>query len=109
MHLTCLLVFITISIGVLGDQDDQDRPRVAWVPIETRNISEVVGKALEGSEERLVRIGKMLSDSYDKMARDTEEGQAKIRQLEEGNNSSINFNPTSTVILCFLSLGIIYL
>ncbi|KIH51745.1 hypothetical protein ANCDUO_18162, partial [Ancylostoma duodenale] len=38
-----------------------DRPRVAWVPIESRNISEVVSKALEGSEERLVRIGKMLS------------------------------------------------
>ncbi|KAE9414506.1 hypothetical protein Angca_000827, partial [Angiostrongylus cantonensis] len=64
-----------------------DRSKVAWVPIETRNISEVVSKILEGNEERLVRIGKMLTESYEKMARDTEEGQAKIRQLE-GNGST---------------------
>ncbi|KAJ1347001.1 hypothetical protein KIN20_001934 [Parelaphostrongylus tenuis] len=70
-----------------GNGDRTDRPKVAWVPIETRNISEVVSKILEGNEERLVRIGKMLTESYEKMARDTEEGQAKIRQLEE--NSSI--------------------
>ncbi|EYB87107.1 hypothetical protein Y032_0268g790 [Ancylostoma ceylanicum] len=60
MHTICLLAFVTIVVVVRADQD---RPRVAWVPIESRNISEVVSKALEGSEERLVRIGKMLSVS----------------------------------------------
>ncbi|XGW35501.1 hypothetical protein V3C99_019043 [Haemonchus contortus] len=85
MQITSLLILMTVSVVVYSDHD---RPRVAWVPIETRNISEVVGKALEGSEERLVRIGKMLTESYDKMARDTEEGEAKIRELEELSSSS---------------------
>ncbi|EYB87108.1 hypothetical protein Y032_0268g790 [Ancylostoma ceylanicum] len=105
MHTICLLAFVTIVVVVRADQD---RPRVAWVPIESRNISEVVSKALEGSEERLVRIGKMLSDSYDKMARDTEEGQAKIRQLED-SNTSVGATVISTVIMSLLSLGFVHL
>ncbi|CAJ0608820.1 unnamed protein product [Cylicocyclus nassatus] len=105
MHPVCLLAFATIVVVIRADQD---RPRVAWVPIETRNISDVVSKALEGSEERLVRIGKMLSDSYDKMARDSEEGQQKIRQLET-TSISPEVTTVTTLLMSILSLGTIYL
>lgn len=98
MHTTLLLLLATASVLMHANQD---RPRVAWVPIETRNISELVGKALEGSEERLVRIGKMLTESYDKITRDTEEGEAKIRQLEETNASSPQLTAMTTITMAF--------
>ncbi|KAK5964205.1 hypothetical protein GCK32_003518 [Trichostrongylus colubriformis] len=104
MKITPLLMLATASVVIYANHD---RPRVAWVPIESRNISEVVGKALEGSEERLVRIGKMLTESYDKMARDTEEGEAKIRELEEFSSSSI-VTPMITAIMISI-LGYFYL
>ncbi|KHJ99484.1 hypothetical protein OESDEN_00520 [Oesophagostomum dentatum] len=108
MRIAYQAAFVAVWAITQAEQNP-DRPKVAWVPIETRNISEAVTKALEGSEERLVRIGKMLSDSYDKMARDSEEGQQKIRQLEETSNLSLETKGFSASVMSLLSLAFVYL
>ncbi|CAD6190508.1 unnamed protein product [Caenorhabditis auriculariae] len=103
-----LLVISSLLASEEVEEEDEEKPHVAWVPIVKRdkNISAAIGESLtEVEEEKLERIGKMLAESYDKMDRDANEGETKIKEKIIGkatNASPVHFVSFFSVFSCIL-------
>ncbi|CAI4233106.1 unnamed protein product [Auanema sp. JU1783] len=92
-----LLLLTTCSLVVANESYENDSenfpPKVAWVPIVQRNMTETINKALEGNEDKIARISKMLEKSYEQISHDIAEGQTLMHELEL--KSKTNFSPST--------------
>ncbi|CAJ0583424.1 unnamed protein product, partial [Mesorhabditis spiculigera] len=75
-----IIIVLSLVSAVVGSQslfaeyDEDERPRVAWVPIVSRNVNSSASYAHRAIQEvnskdpnKIQRIVKMLNDSYNRM------------------------------------------